>query len=490
MLATQWPSQQLSSYEERAECFWQQEVSALYRTQAGLASGRSLARIYADYADLFSPEQLPSLIEAARTQANSQYRLLAEFAVMRCLRQTAVSYDDAFFTQLGQSSMPWDGDVLPFFAITGRLAAEPDAARRRLLYEGRSQLVARHNSIRQQRLQATEGQSRALGFDSYYALCNELRGLRLVTLQFMAQRFLKETAVPYFHALARWSQTILGMANPDAADMFYLLRAAQFDALFPRERLESTVYNASALLGISLEERSGLQIDLEMRPGKSVRPFSAFVQVPGDIKLVVNPAGGHQDYKAVFHELGHALHGLHIPAHLPFATRYLGDESVGEAFAFLFEQLPTHPVWLRQLLGLTNNTDYIDYMRFIRLLFVRRCAAKVLYESQLYTGAENPEALYASLLQEHLGLNISAAYYLLDVDDGFYNAQYFRAWILAAQLAAQLTAHIGDEWVTSPATGAFLQPLWRKGQPAAEIMAVCIGQEGLNPEALIRTFQG
>lgn len=489
MLAVQVPTEHIMTYQTRAEAFWQAETTALYRAQAGLVETLQLDKVYAEFADLFTLQQVRALVDMARSQADSHYRHVAEFAAMRYLRQTAVPYDEMLFRQLGEPTVPWDGTELPFFAIASLLAAEPDAARRKDLYLSRSQFMARQNDTLRKRWEAITAQAGALGFDTYYALCNEMRGLRLVSLQFMAQSFLKETADTYFQRLSWWSQTMLGTEKPDAADRFYMMRGAQFDTLFPPEKLALAVNNTASFLGLPLVNQTGLEIDLAARPQKSLRPFCAFIHVPDDIKLVVNPAGGYGDYRAVFHELGHALHGLHIPADLPFAVRYLGDDSVGEAFAFLFEQLPGNPIWLQELLGSANYETFVDYIQFMRLWLIRRCAVSVLYENLLHTGTPTPETLYASLLAEHLGLNVSPAYYLLDVEDGFYNAQYFRAWMLAAQIASQLEARIGEDWMVSAGTGAFLRPLWQKGQPAAEIIAILIGEEGLNPEALIRSFQ-
>jgi hypothetical protein len=447
-----------------------------------------LATIYEEYTDLFSADVVRELIKTSRSHSDSVYRSLAAFAALRYLRQVSLPCDEAFGQQLGTAVLPWDGELLPFFATTRLLGTEVDPARRRFLYAGRSELVAKNNRMLQERWQHVNAEVGRLGFATYHALCNELCGLQLENLELMAQTFLRETAVPYFRALSHWSQFILGAPQPDAADMFYLLRGSQFDSLFPAERLQTALYETARMLGFPLAETAGLEIDLEAREGKSPRPFCAFVQVPDDIKLVVNPMGGHQDFKAVFHELGHALHGRHIPAHLSFATRYLGDNSVGETFAFLFEQLPANPIWLREILGPADYSMYVDYMRFTRLLFARRCAAKVLYENQLYTGLADPARFYAAVLQEHLGLNISPAYYLLDVDDGFYNAQYFCAWMLTAQMMVWLEAQVGKEWVLSEETGAFLRSLWHKGQPAAEHISVFLGEAGLNPEALIRSF--
>jgi hypothetical protein len=483
--ATQEP---MATYQERAEAFWQEEVRARYRAEAGLASELSLSATYQTYADLFSKEQVRSLVAQAQTQTSSMTRYLAEFAAMRYLQNASAAHDERFFVQLGESTVTWDGQKVPFFATTSLLAAESDAERRRDLYEKRSRLVERFNDNRWHRWQAIYEALPPLGFETYYALCNELRGLRLAGLRCLAESFLAETAVPYFNDLKRWGESILGTSDVDAADMYYLLRAAQFDHLFPAERLETVIHEAALALGINLKKQTALEMDLESRPGKSPRPFCAFVRVPDEIKLVINPLGGHSDYRNAFHELGHALHGLHINRDLPFVARYLGDDSVGEAFAFLCERLISEPVWLRQFMGIEAEAEFVRYMRFINLLFIRRCAVKVIYESQLHTTMteEEPQKLYAALLQEHLGLNISPAYYLMDVDDGFYDAQYFRAWMLTARIRERLRDRFGDDWVATPATGAFLRPLWETGQQSAEMLSLQLNADSLNPDALIQ----
>ena len=479
---------ELVAYQQRAEAFWQAEVLSQYEAGAGLSETLSLAETYETYADLFTLEQVKSLIEVAWMNADSASRYLAEFATMRYLQSVVVPFDEAFFNQLGPATISWEGKDVPFFASMQLLAKELSAEKRQQIYAKRAELIDSFNSVRWERWQAINKEVPKLGYDSYYALCNELRGLRLANLQSLAEQFLAETAVSYQTLLTEWSQNLLGYAQPTAADMSYLLRGAEFDHLFSLDRLETAVYETAQTFGINLQHQDGLELDLMARPNKSPRPFCAFVQVPDQIKLVINPAGGHQDYRNAFHELGHALHGLHISKQESFALRYLGDDSVGEAYAFLFERLPSQPAWLHEFLQADDVDAYVSYMKFIRLLFVRRCAAKVLYENSLHKGVDNPAKLYANLLQAHLGLDIAPAYYLLDVDDGFYNAQYFRAWILEAQLVQHLRQKLGERWAISASTGAFLRPLWAKGQPTAETISLLTGAEGFNANALISEF--
>ncbi len=475
-------------YQRRAEAFWQAEVLSQYEAGAGLSETLSLAETYETYADLFTLEQVKALIETAWIHSDNATRYLAEFATMRYLQSVVVPYDEAFFNQLGPSTIMWEGKDVPFFATLPLLAAESSAEKRMQIYAKRAELVDSFNSIRQERWQAINKEVPKLGYDSYYALCNELRGLRLSSLQVFAEQFLAETAVSYRTLLTKWSQNLLGYDQPSAADMFYLLRGAEFDHLFSLDKLETAVYETAQTFGINLQNQDGLEFDLMARPNKSPRPFCAFVQVPDQIKLVINPAGGHQDYRNAFHELGHALHGLHINKQESFAMRYLGDDSVGEAYAFLFERLPSTPAWLREFLQAADVTAYVSYIKFVRLLFVRRCAANVLYENSLHKGVDNPANLYATLLQTHLGLDIAPAYHLLDVDDGFYNAQYFRAWILEAQMVQLLRQKLGESWSTSGGIGEILRPLWAKGQPTAETISLLVGAESFNANALISEF--
>lgn len=475
-------------YQQRAEAFWQAEVSALYHMEAGLADNSDkLAQTYRTYADLYSLEQVQNLL--TQVQSSNDARFIAEFATLRYLRQLTFPHDQAFWQRLGKSTLEWEGQTVPFFALTNLLATERDAQKRRILYEERSRLVIEANHIKKEGWQAVQSHLPELGFKTYRALCDDLRGLHLTSLQASAEIFLAATSTIYFTQFKHWSQVMLGVETAVAADMFYLMQGAQFDALFPKEHLKTTLHNVLHAYEIPLTSESGLKLDLETRPNKSPRPFCAFVQVPNEIKLVINPVGGHQDYKAAFHELGHALHGLHISASLPFTQRYLGDDSVGEAFAFLFETIPSNLVWLQNVMKLTDDEHYVAYMQFIQLLFARRCAAKVLYENLLHIGVDEPETCYSSLLNEHLGINVSPAYYLLDVDDGFYNAQYFRAWMLSAQMRACLNESVGSDWPISPETASFLRPLWKTGQLPAETMSKQIGFKNLTPEALIAEFQ-
>ena len=66
------------------------------------------------------------------------------------------------------------------------------------------------------------------------------------------------------------------------------------------------------------------------------------------------PQGGVSDYQSFMHELGHAMHYAHTDHTLPMEFRYLGDNSVTESFAMLFDHLNLNDNWLKKIAEMTD----------------------------------------------------------------------------------------------------------------------------------------
>jgi len=119
-------------------------------------------------------------------------------------------------------------------------------------------------------------------------------------------------------------------------------------------------------------------------------------------------------------------------------------------------------------------------VRAVRLLFVRRYAAKLGYELELHAAARPLGELaedYAGRLSAAVGVPWPSATYLADVDPGFYAAAYLRAWALETHLRETLRTRFGPAWFAEPEAGAFLRELWREGQrfDASGLLAEVIG---------------
>jgi hypothetical protein len=161
---------------------------------------------------------------------------------------------------------------------------------------------------------------------------------------------------------------------------------------------------------------------------------------------------------------------------LPFEFRHLGDNSVTEGYAFLFDHLLEDPEWLARRLGVQDAEELLAHSRAQRLMMLRRYAAKLAYELELHGGggANGDRAdSYARRLTEAVRVPWPREQYLMDVDPGFYAAAYLRAWAFESRLRTLLRERFGRAWFESPRAGQMLRDLWAQGQrlDADELLA-------------------
>ena len=128
--------------------------------------------------------------------------------------------------------------------------------------------------------------------------------------------------------------------------------------------------------------------------------------------------------------------------------RYLGDNSVTEGFAFLFEHLTEDPAWLERRLGIDDPGPVVDQARASKLVFLRRYCAKLAYELELHGRAAGVDgarrALRAAAVRGACTSTGPTATWLSDVDPFFYVARYLRAWALETHLRRELRERFGE----------------------------------------------
>ena len=231
--------------------------------------------------------------------------------------------------------------------------------------------------------------------------------------------------------------------------------------------LEATL----ADLGIDLRSQSNVHLDIEQRPGKDPRAFCSPIEVPGKVMLVIQPIGGHDDWRALFHEAGHTEHYANTSADLPMEAKRLGDMAVTEGWAALFERLVDEPAWLNRRLDVPKVAAIANAGAVTSLYFLRRYSAKLLYEIEFFQAAD-PQAMrprYAELLTEALKLPANPESYLDDIDGSFYVTGYLRSWAFEAQLRDFLRSEFGNDWFARREAGDLLRELWSLGQgPTAD----------------------
>lgn len=474
----------VEEFERDIEAFAQEETREVYLVWAGLKEELELAPIYERHAHLFSLDAVKRTLDRAM---GKRTRYIAEFLTLGYLENKVKSLTEEITNAMLRAKVEWDGEEIPYLNLPILIANEARMERRHQLDELRREVTATANPERKERWGNLHGEAEGLGFPAYVALCDELRGLNLAWLSDQMQTLLDETQESHFSHLGFFLDDMdVPEAEATTADIAHLFRAPQFDTFFPQEEMIPSLVNTLAGMGIDLYRQENLELDTEPRPLKSPRAFCAPIRLPEEVKLVIKPQGGREDYESLFHEAGHAEHFVNTRADLPTAFRRVGDNSVTEGYAFLLEYLMINRRWLSRILGVEEGGGYLRLALFNKLYFLRRYASKLLYEQELHTDLAGAEKRYVSILGENLGVKIGPEYHLDDVDDAFYVAQYLRAWIFEVQMHRYLEERFGYLWFTSPEAGRYLVSLWQQGQEfTVDELAVDMGYDGLDIESLL-----
>jgi hypothetical protein len=476
----------LSKYAAEAEEFLSSLTAEWRWHDAGLKEALELSAIYRQHQSLFAPGAVAELLADRSTP---ERRSLAEFAAFGWIENELREITEEIATGESRATVEWEGKAIPWYQAGIVTANEPDCARRHHLEARTVATTAQLNPRRGERLRRAHDAGRKLGFRDYVEMCEQLGQLNLGALSPEMQKLLDETRTRHLKELAaRLAAAAIPREEATTADWSFLHRGREFDPMFPKEKLLPALVQTMAGLGINLDGQSNLKLDVEERPLKSPRAFCAPVRVPHEVWLVIRPHGGHDDYGSILHEAGHAEHFAHAQADAPFAFRYLGDNSVTEAYAFLFGNLTRNGEWLRDILGLQDVGGYLALAQFNEMYMLRRYAAKLGYESELHRSGdlESQAPRYSRLLGEAVGVRVWPENFLFDVDDGLYCARYLRAWMLEVQLRKRLEREFGPRWFTSAEAGEYLRGLWSLGQKlTAEEIAARLGYEGLEMGGLI-----
>ena len=481
----------LDTYAEQAEQFVGSMDREYYLHFAGHKPEFEIEPIYERYAGLFGravvDELRGRLAAAAPGDQARRARYLLELAVGGLLGNQTKEEETALAEREAALEIDVAGERLPYRQSAVAQANEPDAGRRAEIEHARLEVLERElNPLHLQTLERAHALAKELGWPSYREMYRELKQIDLGALEEQTSGFLDDTAGRYRQSVEPHIRAQVGAGFRDLrrSDLPHFFRAPGFDDLFPAERIVAALEQTLGGLGIDLHAQSNVRLDIEARPRKSPRAFCAPVSVPDEVYLVIARHGGRDDYAALFHEAGHTEHYANVEASLPFEFRYLGDNSVTEGFAFLFEHLTEDPAWLRTVLGADDPERLAAYSGFTRaskFVFLRRYAAKLSYELELH-GGEQPldamPALYSRLLGDAVGVDWPEATYLADVDGGYYAANYLRAWAFETHLRGVLLERFGPEWFLSHEAGDLLRTLWRQGQrmDADELLAEVTGE--------------
>ena len=382
-----------------------------------------------------------------------------------------------------------DGERVQYQAAAIEIANEKDRTRRLALDDARAALVEKeHAPMRLERLQREKDYIESLGIaPGYNPAFEEITGVSLTVLASECAQFLSDSQPIWDDTLPYYLKKSLGITPQEAtrSDALALLRASEYDAAFPGSTLQSSVSRQLQEMNVDPTAGGRIVYDVGERPGKRARAFCAPTRVPEEVYLVLRPHGGQSDYTTLLHEAGHALHFANAREDYPFEYRWLGDNSVTESYAMLFDHRMQDRGWLLRYteLGQSKLDGFLRLAGFEELHYIRRYCAKLIYEVEVYGGGSSwsqlPD-LYVETLTRATNFQYRAEDAFVDFDPRYYSTRYLRAWQLQAVLNESLVSKFDLDWYRNPAAGPWMvNELWAEGQrESAEELAKRVGSTG------------
>jgi hypothetical protein len=488
------------------ESFNEELSREFYESLSGLKPEAQIQQLYVKYHDIFSEDALEVTREAFLGSSNGSEekrsaRLLLDWQVESHSSRQLAALDEREIAWEGDAVVQLsDGRAIPYQRTSIELGNSADRHERAMIEVARAKLVERELApMKRERFQRERDITESLGLaNGYNATWELLSGISLNALRTECEAFLRDTQAMWDDVAPRTVKRVLGMELRETtrADALALFRGREFDAFFPARDMEPAIRRQVTEMGLDVEADGRIILDTGDRDGKRSRAFCAPVRVPEEIYLVLRPHGGQTDWNTFLHELGHALHYAYMRPDHPMEFRFMGDNSVTEGFAMLFDHLMQDAGWLHRYTGLEKNSSpaFLRSAGFEELHFLRRYCAKLVYETQLYGGELSWESLpdlYVEQLTSATGFQYARADAFVDVDPRYYAARYLRAWQLQALLTDTLVENYNADWWRNPRCGPWMvESLFGEAQrELASELALRVSGKSLSFAPLVRSIE-
>lgn len=466
--------QRLDRYRTELDELSAEINDAYFLHGVGLSPTLDLEKYVSQHPYLFEPNNADlgkEYLAAANGEEQAQARRLLGIILGNLQERETLPLVEEFYRREAAATVELDGKPVSYRYSTVLMVNEADRARRRHISELQDSVMLDLQPLTLKGYDALEdflGRHGYAGYQDYYFTFNEVNYHDFAA---PTRLYLEQTTPLYDQLLADYCPKLLGIAPDELEghDLAYLRRGGMYDHLFPAGRLREALDRSLAGLGIDLAAQTNIHIDLEVREGKMPRAFCCPVRIPDDVRIMHLPQGGPTDYHTTFHEMGHAEHFAHSDGNLPAEFRHKGDRGITEGHAFILQSLIYDPLWLEQFLGVTDQ-DFIRFNFFTKFMLHRSLCTRSLYELELRTAPRTADGHFAGMPERYVDIHrqymrLSARpQRYLQVDEGYYTADYVRAWFFECQLRQFMRDQFQPDWWNSPEAGDFLKRLWHTGR--------------------------
>jgi peptidyl-dipeptidase A len=247
--------------------------------------------------------------------------------------------------------------------------------------------------------------ARKLGFDNYHTLSLTLAEQDVKELDKIFNELYELTNKPFAQLKAELDQILAAKYGVPAAELmpwhyhdpFFqetpMVYQLDLDAYYKDKDVKQLAAKFYAGIGLpvdSIIENS----DLYEREGKNPHGFSTDIDRRGDVRVLCNIKNNEYWMETMLHELGHAVYDKNHGPQLPFLLRTPAHIFTTEAIAMFFGRLSRNPVWMQQMLELSDQQRAdiekvsAKYAQLKQIIFARWDMVMYDFEKQLYA---NPD---------------------------------------------------------------------------------------------------
>jgi hypothetical protein len=400
-------------------------------------------------------------------------RAMLEFLADRSEERVAREVNESISAlEKGPRIAPED-ELLSVPEALARLRQEPQRARREKLESLLGAFLWDNQQLYGRRIEAASEAAETLGYRSYLLLREAVTGYGYESLTLECEALLAKTEDAYRdllgYALKRLEANLkpLPQGSARAHDLQRAAAAPWMTEHFRREELLSSVTRCMSEMGLPPHAEGRILLDAEDRAGKSARAFTAGLKVPDDVRVVVRPASGMDEFSALLHQFGVAQQLANASRATSVEDRRLCDPTVLEGFAHVFDYILLDPAWHMRYLRLPQSAarDASRFAAFNSLYRLRRDCAQLAFELSLY--ARGPVRPLAEEYQERLSrtllVEVPGQFYLFEIEPRFFVGRQLLGRALEAPLHGHLLERFNEDYWRNPAAGRWLKDLFASG---------------------------
>ncbi|MGA7923929.1 MAG: hypothetical protein WCA77_08145 [Thermoplasmata archaeon] len=343
-------------------------------------------------------------------------------------------------------------------------------SRRRSAYRAMERLSMELEDDLLELVEARNVRARALGYRSFIEFRLAADGLTLAALDEVADR-VRRAGRDALRADREEFLTTSGESGFFPWDSGYASQKRQpfSDRRFPGRTMVRDVLKGIRAWGF---RPRGRPFEI-VRRSIPIGGMTLAIQIPSDVRVVVNPTGGWIHYLVLFHEFGHAVQAssTRAPTHLLRGPENIpGFAGFHEAMGALFENISMNVPWLRQQSGISSEQgrEALEFFERTRARNDAWTAIWVRKEMDLYRRPRsNLASAFHRIDREARGYDDYPPSSFADpfwVDAAFYGKNYLIAAVLSAQLLWAMREDTrGEVWPNPKAVPWLTRHFFRHG---------------------------